>query len=215
MPRLEHVKRMKGSVCDDGGKIRRKRRRGRKKVAKGEEKERRRKEGEVPVQLHSFTFPASMSHTWKSLISRDLCVFGDPWSPGESKPLSKPPSRRTTRFFSFHAFKCRCFTSLSLSLSFLEYYGFICSVSSVAISSLTTLIYFRRGPPFLPFLRFFSLSLSLLQPLPVHESTCLFNYLFARFNGWTRSPSYYAYLQMRLEEPAMSVFRIRRNNKWS
>lgn len=53
------------------------------------------------------------SHMKEPNLTRSL---RDPWSPGESKPLPESPSRRTTRFFSLHAFKCRCFTFLSLSL---------------------------------------------------------------------------------------------------
>lgn len=40
------------------------------------------------MQLHSFTFPAGMSHTWKTLISRDRVVSGDPrppWSPSSAR----------------------------------------------------------------------------------------------------------------------------------
>ena len=65
MSRLEHVKRTKGSVCNDGvGKYEEKEEEEEEREEeRKEEKERRKKEGEVPVQLHSFTFPASMSHT--------------------------------------------------------------------------------------------------------------------------------------------------------
>lgn len=110
------------------------------------------------MQLHSFTFPASVSHTWKSLISRDRVVSGDPWSPRESlcEPLSTTPSSLGAQFFSLHAFKWRCFTFFSSRI--LWFYSGVIVGADLLLSRQPALIYFRP-PPFLPF----SVSLSLSQ----------------------------------------------------
>lgn len=187
-------------MCNDGGKIRRKRR--------------RRKEGEVPV--HSFTFPASMSHTWKSLISRDLCVTPDLLAnpnPFPNHPLVEPHGS----FRCTHLNVVASRFSLSLFSRILRFYSQRIVGGDLFLDNAHLFSTRATFPPFFPFF-FYTVSLSfsaLCNPYPrAHESTCLFNYLFARFNGWTRSPSYYAYLRMRLEQPRGWVcFELGINNK--